>query len=79
MGVFIVENNTEKQILEELRNINKSLKHMDNKMDTLEGEGKPNFIIWDIIRSLLIGVVIVGPAIAVAIIVFQVLYNWLFG
>lgn len=74
-----MENNTEKQILEELRKINKSLEHMDNKIDTLEEEGKPGFIIWDIIRSLLIGVVIVGPAIAVAIIVFQVLYNWLFG
>lgn len=72
-------NNTEKQILEELRNINKSLEHMDNKIDTLEEEGKPGFIIWDIIKSLLIGVVIVGPAIAVAIIVFQVLYSWLFG
>ena len=74
-----MENNTEKQILEELRKINKSLEHMDNKIDTLEEEGKPGFIIWDIIRSLLIGVVIVGPAISVAIIVFQVLYNWLFG
>lgn len=74
-----MENNTEKQILEELRNINKSLEHMDSKIDPIDRGGKTGFIVWDIIRSLLIGVVIVGPAIAVTIIVFQILYSWLFG
>lgn len=74
-----MENNTEKQILVELRRINKSLEKMDSRIDTLDGDGKPRYIIWDIIRSLLIGVIIVGPAIAGAIIVFQVLYSWLFG
>ena len=73
-----MENNTEQQILEELRDIKASLEHMDNKIEALEEE-KPGFIIWDVIRSLLIGVVIVGPAIAIAIILFQVLYSWLFG
>jgi len=77
--VFIMQNDTEKQILNELRNINNSLEHMNNKIDTLEKEGKPGSIIWDVMRSLLIGVVIVGPAIAVAMIVFQIIYSWLLG
>jgi len=39
-------------------------------------DGKPLFIVGDIIKSLLIGVIIVGPAIAVAI-AFQVIGGWL--
>ncbi|WP_087974954.1 hypothetical protein [Oceanobacillus rekensis] len=74
-----MEKDTEQQILEELKDINKSLENMNNMIEEVDRDGKPSFIIYDLIRSLLIGIVIVGPAIAVVIIVFQVLYSWLFG
>lgn len=74
-----MEKDTEQRILEELKNINKSLDNINNKIDEVDKDGKPSFIIWDLIKSLLIGIIIVGPAIAVAIIVFQFLYSWLFG
>ncbi|MDY7043290.1 hypothetical protein RVS70_03645 [Virgibacillus sp. M23] len=74
-----MENSTERQILEELKNINKSLQHRSNKIDDMENGGKPLFIIGDILKSLFIGVLIVGPAIAVAIVAFQVISGWQFN
>ncbi|MCP3032476.1 hypothetical protein LF817_14205 [Halobacillus sp. A1] len=69
-----MEKETEDQILNELKNINKSLEDMNEKIDS---DGKPPFIIGDIIKSLLIGILILGPAIAVAIGIFQILGSWI--
>ncbi|MCP3027083.1 hypothetical protein [Halobacillus sp. A5] len=66
-----MEKDTEKQILEELRNINQSIQNVNSK----EKESYPT--VYDIIRSLLIGILIVGPAIAVVIGVFQLLGSWI--
>ncbi|WP_431802317.1 hypothetical protein [Halobacillus andaensis] len=66
-----MEKDTEKQILEELRNINQSIQDVNSK----EKESYPT--VYDIIRSLLIGVLIVGPAIAVVIGVFQIIGSWM--
>ncbi|WP_156289802.1 hypothetical protein [Oceanobacillus salinisoli] len=74
-----MEKNTESQILDELKNINKSLQDMNEKLDKTDSDGKPSIIIWDIIRSLLIGVFIVGPAIAVVIVLFQVISGLIFN
>lgn len=52
---------------------------MNEKIDAIDKGGKPAFNLWEIIRSLLIGVCIVGPGLAVAIVVFQVIYSWLFN
>lgn len=74
-----MEKDTESQILDELKNINKSLQEMNIKIDNIDSDGKPPFIIWDIIRSLLIGVFIVGPAIVVAVVIFQIISSWIFN
>lgn len=78
-GVFIMKSDTEEQILEELRNLNKSMERLERKVDIIDEDGKPVFVLWDMLKSLLIGVVIVGPTIAVIVAVLYVLYSWLFG
>ncbi|MDQ0298251.1 hypothetical protein J2S78_000659 [Salibacterium salarium] len=74
-----MEKDTESKILDELKNINKSLHNMDKKINDIDSDGKPPIIIWDIIKSLLIGVFIVGPSIAVVLIIFQVISSWMFN
>ena len=69
-----VDKNTESEILSELKNINKSLQDMNKKID--DSDGKPS-LIWDVIKSLLIGVFIVGPGIAVAIGIYQIISSWI--
>jgi hypothetical protein len=73
-----MEKNTENQILDELKNINYSLQYMNKRIDTFDSGGKRPFILWDILRSMLIGVFIVGPAIVVVIIILQIVGTWLF-
>ncbi|WP_461182660.1 hypothetical protein [Virgibacillus kimchii] len=74
-----MEKDTEEQILQELKHINTSLEHINSKLEDADKDDKPSFIISDIIKSLLIGIVIVGPALAVVVIGFFIVYNWLFG
>lgn len=74
-----MKSDTEEQILEELRNLNKSMERLERKVDIIDEDGKPVFVLWDMLKSLLIGVVIVGPTIAVIVAVLYVLYSWLFG
>jgi len=76
-----MEKDTENQILEELRSINKSLEHLNRKIDGADdrGDEKPGFLLWDVIKSLLIGIFIVGPALAVTVTMVLVLYSWFFG
>lgn len=62
-----MDKNMEKQILDELKNINQSLQEVNNQND----DKKPSSLIYDVIRSLLIGFLIAGPAIAVVMVVFQ--------
>ncbi|WP_181350868.1 hypothetical protein [Thalassobacillus sp. CUG 92003] len=69
-----MEKETERQILNELNNINQSLQDMNEKIDN---DSKPPSIIWDIIKSLLIGVFILGPALAVVVGIFQILASWM--
>ncbi|MDL4839747.1 hypothetical protein [Aquibacillus rhizosphaerae] len=73
-----MEKDTERQILEELKNINRSLQGMNEKIDSIDDEGKTSSIIWDIIKSLLIGFLILGPGIAVAMGLFQLIHSWFF-
>ena len=73
-----MDKNTENQILNELKNINKTLQDLNKRIDTFDSESKRPFILWDILRSLLIGVFIVGPAIVVVITIFQILVTWIF-
>lgn len=70
---------TESQILDELKKINRSIQNMNEKINHIDSDGKPPIIIWDIIKSLLIGAVIVGPSIAVALIIFQFISSLLFN
>ncbi|MFA9557588.1 hypothetical protein ACERII_09810 [Evansella sp. AB-rgal1] len=74
-----MEKDTENQILNELKNINKSLHDINIKIDNIDSEGKPTFILWDVIRSLLIGVFIVGPAIVVVVVIIQIISSWIFN
>lgn len=61
-----MEKDTEKQILEELEKMNQSLQEVKQN-DSKE----PSSLIYDVIRSLLIGLLIVGPAMAIVIVIFQ--------
>ncbi|UOQ92737.1 hypothetical protein MUO14_20320 [Halobacillus shinanisalinarum] len=70
-----MERDTEKQILEELKNINQSLEDIKEKNNDIESSP----IIFDIVKSLLIGILIVGPAIAVVMVIFQILISWMFN
>ncbi|MUV38796.1 hypothetical protein JNUCC1_02667 [Lentibacillus sp. JNUCC-1] len=58
-----MEHNTEEQILEELKNINKSLDHLNEKMDLIERD-EDTSTTSDILKSLLLGLLLVGPAAA---------------
>lgn len=73
-----MEKNTEDQILNELKNINHSLQEINEKIDNEESKRKGPSL-TDILRSLLIGVFIVGPAIVVVILIFQILGTWIFN
>ncbi|WP_261129749.1 hypothetical protein [Bacillus sp. Marseille-Q3570] len=68
-----MENNTEKQILEELKSINQSLKSL--KAEATEVKQPP--LIVDILKSLFIGVCVVAPAIAILYGLFQILGSWI--
>ncbi|WP_157052458.1 hypothetical protein [Ornithinibacillus contaminans] len=65
-----LEKNTEEQILSDLQEIKQSLQEL-NARSASEQEGKPSTILWDIIKSLLIGVCILGPALAIVLVLFQ--------
>ncbi|RDI42185.1 hypothetical protein [Falsibacillus pallidus] len=64
-----MENNTEKQILNELQKISHALKELNEKLE----EDKPSFVLWDMLKSLLIGLFIVGPGIAVVFGIFAII------
>ncbi|WP_408009930.1 hypothetical protein ACJROX_06435 [Pseudalkalibacillus sp. A8] len=68
-----MEDNTDKKILEELRSINQSLKEiMENQQEVIQPP-----ILNDTVKSLFIGVFIVGPAIAILYGLFQILGSWM--
>ncbi|KAB2336602.1 hypothetical protein F7731_09565 [Cytobacillus depressus] len=73
-----MEKDTENQILNELKNINKSLQDINKRVDNIDSESERPFGIWDVLKSLLIGVLIVGPAIIVVITIFQIAGTWVF-
>ncbi|MCD5324439.1 MULTISPECIES: hypothetical protein [Pontibacillus] len=73
-----MEKNTEDQILNELKNINHSLQEINEIIDN-EESGRKGPSLTDILRSLLTGVFIVGPAIVVVILIFQILGAWIFN
>lgn len=79
IGGPILEKETEIQILNELKSMNKSLQEMNEKIDNIDSDGKPASLLWDIIKSLLIGVFILGPAIIVVMSLFQLIGSWLFN
>ncbi|MCF6409799.1 hypothetical protein [Pseudalkalibacillus salsuginis] len=64
-----MERNLEKEILDELKSINQSLQKLTEK----NNEVKQPSILIDIVKSLLVGICIVGPAIAVLYGLFQIL------
>ncbi|QST01403.1 hypothetical protein IMZ31_07555 [Pontibacillus sp. ALD_SL1] len=74
-----MEKNTEDQILNELKNINNSLQDINEKIDNEKGESKGPSLVSDILRSFLQGVFIVGPAIVVVIMIFQITGDWIFN
>ena len=74
-----MEKNTEQQILEELKTINKSIQEMNSKIDDLNRDGKPISILWHMLKSFVIGILIVGPVIAIVIILIQIIGNWTFN
>ncbi len=66
-----MEKDAEKQILEELKNINQTLEDIN---ENNKKENSP--IIFDILKSLFVGVFVVGPVIAIVIVVVQILGSW---
>jgi hypothetical protein len=74
-----MEKETEQQVLKELKSINQSLEKINSKIDEIEKDGKPGFVLGDLLKSLLIGVLVIGPVIAVIIVASQVVGSWLFG
>ncbi|WP_163527233.1 hypothetical protein [Halobacillus ihumii] len=69
-----MEKDVEKQVLEELESINQTLQDMN------ENNKKKNPpILFDILKSLFVGVFVVGPIIAVVIVVVQILGSWVFN
>ena len=74
-----MEKNTEQQILEELKTINKSIQEINSKIDDLDRDGKPISILWGMLKSFVIGILIVGPVIAIVIILIQIIGNWTFN
>lgn len=70
-----MEKETENQIINELKNISQSLESINIKLE--ESEKKPWF--WLSVKSLLFGIFIVGPVIAVAMGIIMVISNWLFN
>lgn len=67
-----MEKDTEQQILEELKDINESLQDINKQGN----DKKISSLVFDVIRSLLIGVLIVGPALAVVILIFQYIVGY---
>ena len=67
------------QILEELKTINKSIQEINSKIDDLDRNGKPISILWGMLKSFVIGILIVGPVIAIVIILIQIIGNWTFN
>lgn len=74
-----MEKDTEKQILNELENINKALQDIHKKLDTQKNEEERPFGIGDILKSLLIGVFVVGPAIVVIVAIIMIVGYWITG
>ncbi len=66
----------QEKILDELREIKRSLWDVHRRMDELEKKQKKPFLLWDIIRSLLIGLFAVGPAIIIVMVLWQFVLNW---
>ncbi|SES01531.1 hypothetical protein SAMN04487944_11527 [Gracilibacillus ureilyticus] len=71
-----MEKNTETQILNELKMVNQKLNEMNWKLDDIDSESRTS--LWNIFRSLLIGILLVGPCIAIAIGLLQIVYTWIF-
>ncbi|NRD79039.1 hypothetical protein HPT25_16900 [Bacillus sp. BRMEA1] len=70
-----MEKETEKQILNELKNISQSLESINIKLEN--NEEKPFYTVWLIVKSLLIGIFVVGPAIVIVIGIFMIIISWL--
>ncbi|UNL86634.1 hypothetical protein [Priestia koreensis] len=49
--------------------------YIDEWMNLKKKQKKP-FLLWDMIRSLLIGFFAVGPAIIVVMVLWQLVMNW---
>ncbi len=71
-----MEKDTEEQILDELKNINGSLQSINTKLE--ESEENPNKFqtFFGPLKSLLFGLFIVGPAIAVVWGILLLLDGW---
>lgn len=73
-----MEDNTENQILEELKSINKSLEQMNEKIDHIDSD-EDTSTSGDILKSLLVGLILVGPVAAIIVVVWQVIQNLFFS
>ena len=67
-----MEKNTEDQILRELQTINQSLKVMSESQEV-----KPGWELLGMVKALLLGILIVGPGIAVGYGILQILSSWI--
>lgn len=71
-----MEKNTEKKILEELKNINNSLEEINEKIDYINAGGDESTL-WDTLKTLLIGLILVGPVVAIILVIWQIIQNWI--
>jgi hypothetical protein len=74
MEGWLMEKDTEEQILDELKNMNRSLQSINTKLE--ESKENPNQTFFGPLKSLLFGLFIVGPAIAVVWGILLLLDGW---
>lgn len=73
-----VNNENSKELLEELRRINLKLKSIEDKLDQrTEGTSTTSYSFLEPVKWLLYGVFILGPAIAILVVIIPLLFHWL--
>lgn len=73
-----MDGDSNKEILNELKEMNQSLRSLHEKMDKQEEKVGPLQAIFDMIKSLLIGFLVIGPVIAIIYGLFHILSSYVF-
>lgn len=73
-----MENENNKELLDEIKEINLRLKTIEEKLEKrTEGTTTSSYTLFEAIKWLLYGVFILGPVIAVIIVIIPLLFHWL--